>query len=122
MGMGLGKFPHPQLDMGITALSYYYHRDGSEERIYPWSSLTSTVSLATSGVGGRRVLDVWSVVCVLKTVCSFFGGHMHVQVQHVSAMLRRSFSTQECHACEDKSIRIARCPGGLSAEFISFFT
>jgi hypothetical protein len=103
-------------------LSRRLHPDSVLLRASLSCTSTSTVSLATSGVGGRRVLDVWSVVCVLKTVCSFFGGHMHVQVQHVSAMLRRSFSTQECHACEDKSIRIARCPGGLSAEFISFFT
>jgi hypothetical protein len=31
--MGLGKFPHPQPDMGIPAVSYCYHRDESEESI-----------------------------------------------------------------------------------------
>jgi hypothetical protein len=31
--MGLGKFPHPQLDMGIPAVSYCYHGDGSGESI-----------------------------------------------------------------------------------------
>jgi hypothetical protein len=32
-GMGLEKFPHPQSDMGIPTVSYYYHGDGSEESI-----------------------------------------------------------------------------------------
>jgi hypothetical protein len=31
--MGLGKFPHPQLDMGIPAVSYCYNGDGSGESI-----------------------------------------------------------------------------------------
>jgi hypothetical protein len=33
MGMGLGKFPHPQPDMGIPAVSYCYHGDRSGESI-----------------------------------------------------------------------------------------
>jgi hypothetical protein len=31
--MGLGKFPHTQPDMGIPAVSYCYHGDGSWESI-----------------------------------------------------------------------------------------
>jgi hypothetical protein len=33
MGMGLEKFPHPQPDMGIPAVSYCDHGDRSGESI-----------------------------------------------------------------------------------------
>jgi len=41
--MGLGKFPHPSLYMGIPVVSYCCHGDGSEEfisdGIYPLPTL-----------------------------------------------------------------------------------
>jgi hypothetical protein len=51
--MGLGKFPHPQLDMGIPAVLYCYHGDGSGESIadgiYPMPSWDMDLFLSFMG-------------------------------------------------------------------------
>jgi hypothetical protein len=49
--MGLGKFPHPQPDMGIPAVSYCYHGDGSRESI-PDGDLP--ISILRRGGGGAK--------------------------------------------------------------------
>jgi hypothetical protein len=60
--MSLGKFPHPQPDMGIPAVSYCYHGDVSGESIpdgdLPIAILVHSGEVHNPGLSGASgVLD-----------------------------------------------------------------